>query len=266
MRTALNLLLVAGLVAVASPVRAHLAEGTVTLDAAQEVPAPVGASASAGGTATLELEDDKTLTYELTVHDLTGPVLFGHIHEGARGVPGNIVLPLTLIDPTTFMGTTPPLTDEQIQKLLSGAYYLNVHTGANLGGEIRGQIENLEINQGTCSCRTLTRKAFLKCVNGEIKKLDKTQKKSDEVKALRKAVKKSACGLPKVPKKKPLACCLPINEVADIVSGKMCAPVKKDTQCTALGGELIAAASCLPTSPCSPPASPSGAFLDDGSF
>ena len=82
------------------------------------------------------------------------------------------------------------------------------------------------------------------------------------MKALKKAVKKSSCGLTASPKKKPAACCLPANDVAGIVTGKLCAPVKKDSQCAALGGEFIATPGCAPTNPCSPPASPSGAFVE----
>ena len=253
--------LVAGsFLGLAAPALAHIAEGTIPLTVAEEVPTPVGTSASAGGTAMIELEDDMTIKYEVTVHDLTGPAAVGHIHEAAPGVPGGVIFPLTKINDTTFMGTTPALSADQVGKLLSGAYYVNVHTATNGMGEVRGQIVNLELNKGTCSCQTLSKKGFRKCVNDEIKKLDKTQKKSAEVKALRKAVKKSACGLTTVPKKKPAACCLPVNEVANIVTGELCAPVKKDTQCTKLGG-TFSTSSCLPN-PCSPPASPSGAFVD----
>jgi CHRD domain-containing protein len=253
---------ITGLMLAAAPAWAHIAEGTVTLTAAEEVPAPTGVPANAGGTATLELEDDMTINYEVTVHDLTGPAFLGHIHEGAPGEApaNNIVVPFAKTSDTTFMGTTRALTSDEVAKLLSGAYYVNVHTAANGAGEIRGQI-TLTAVKGTCSCQTLSRHDFKKCVKTEIGKLDKTQKKSAEVTALKKAVAKSACGLPKTPKKKPQACCLPANDVASIVTGELCAPVKKDTQCTKLGGTLIATSGCLPN-PCSPPASPSGAFID----
>jgi hypothetical protein len=249
------------MLAAAGPASAHLFEGTVNMTVAAEVPAPTGTSATTSGVATFELEDDLTLKYEVQVTDLTGPPTAAHIHEGAPGVPGGIIISLTVKPDGTISGTTETaLTAEQVSKLQSGAYYVNVHTDMNQAGEIRGQI-HLTAVKGTCSCQTLSRHDFKKCVNGEIKKLDKTQKKSAEVKALKKAVAKSACGLPKTPKKKPQACCLPANDVASIVTGELCAPVKKDTQCTKLGGTLIATSGCLPN-PCSPPASPSGAFID----
>ena len=241
--------------------RAHIAEGTVTMTAAEEVPTPNNVPANAGGTAELELEDDNTLVYNVTVHDLSGPALAAHIHEAPAGTPGGIIFTFTKTSDTTFAGTTAALTADQVTKLLSGAFYVNVHTGANAAGEIRGQITTVVAAKGTCSCQTLSQKDFRKCVNGEIKKLTKDEKKSSEVKALKKAVKKSLCGTNAAPKKKPAACCLPANDVASIVTGELCAPVKKDTQCAALGGEFIADKSCQPN-PCSPPASPSGAFVE----
>ena len=257
-------LIVSGLLlSMTGSARAHIAAGTVTMTAAAEVPAPTGAPAGAGGTADLELEDDNNLSYSVTVHDLSGPATASHIHEGAPGVPGNIIISFTKTSDTTFSGkTTTPLTADQVSKLLSGAYYVNVHTGANPAGEIRGQVTTVTAVKGTCSCKTLSKKDFRKCVTGEIKKLSKDDKKSAEVKTLKRAVKKSSCGLTASPKKKPAACCLPANDVAGIVTGELCAPVKKEQQCTALGGQFIASPGCAPTNPCSPPASPSGAFVE----
>jgi hypothetical protein len=262
MRTALALVAAVAFLS-ATTALAHVAEGTIPLTVAEEVPVPgTTPPEGAGGTAEIELNADLALEYTVTVQNLTGPALAAHVHEAPIGVPGDIVFTLTKIDDTTFQGETEPLTEAQVGTLLAGGYYVNVHTGANLAGEIRGQIVGLDVVQGTCSCRTLSKKDFRKCVAGEIKKLEKTEQKSAEVKALKKAVKKSACGLTAQPKKKPLACCLPINEAANTaVSGRLCAPVKKDTQCAALGGTVVEG-TCVPENPCFPPASPSGAFLD----
>ena len=263
MRTVFGSLIAILLLAGGTPARAHLASGTVTLDVAEEVPPPTGASPNAGGTATFELEDDQTLTYQVTVHDLTGPALVGHIHEGAPGVAGPVIIPFTKLPDGTFMGTTGALTDDQVGKLLSGAYYANVHTATNLVGEVRGQI-HLTVGAGTCSCKNQSRRDFLKCVRTTIAKLDKTTRRSAAARALKRAAKKSSCGLTQ--KKKTIACCLPPvslgGSIPDVVAGKLCAPVKKDAQCTKLGGtSLGASSSCFPN-PCVPPASPSGAFVD----
>ena len=37
-------------------------------------------------------------------------------------------------------GTTPKLKPDQIQQLMADKWYVNVHTKANPGGEIRGQV------------------------------------------------------------------------------------------------------------------------------
>src|SRR4030095_13836197 len=241
-------LIVSGLLlSMTGSARAHIAEGTVTMTAAEEVPTPTGAPANAGGTAELELEDDNTLNYNVTVHDLSGPAIPPHIHEAPVGTPGGIIFTFTQTSPTTFAGTTAALTPDQVTKLLSGAFYVNVHTGKNTAGEIRGQITTVTAVKGTCSCQTLSKPDFRRCVNQEIKKLSKDEEKSAEEKAVKKAVKKSSCGLTASPKKKPAACCLPANDVAGIVTGKLCAPVKKDSQCAALGGEFIASPGCAPT-------------------
>lgn len=250
-----------GLLLAAGPASAHILEGTVQMTVAAETPAPTGTSATTAGTATFEVEDDLTLQYTVQVTDLTGPAVAAHIHEGAPGVAGGIIIPLT-VSGGSISGTTAPLTQEQVTKLQNGSYYVNVHTGTNPLGEIRGQI-TLTAVRGTCSCQDLSKRAFRKCVNQEIKKLDKAQKKSKEVRDLKKAVAKSSCGLASTPRKKKVACCLPANDVATIVTGELCAPAKTEAQCTKFGGTVVTSTTgCAPTNPCSPPASPSGAFID----
>jgi len=251
------------LLTLAGSARAHIVEGTVTLTPEEEIPAPVGVPAGAGGTFTFEVGTDFTLEYELTVQNLTGDAVAAHLHRAPAGQANPLPeINLTKVNGTTFAGETAALTQDQLTTLVAGGFYVNVHTAANGAGEIRGQIDDVDIVQGSCSCRELSRKDFLACVRGAIKALPKEERRTDEVRALKRAAKASACGLTKVPKKKTLACCLPINESADTaVSGRLCAPVKKDTVCTRLGGDLVEG-SCLPTNPCFPPASPSGAFLD----
>jgi hypothetical protein len=113
-------------------------EFTVSLDSAQEVPAPTVAEPLPTGTATLTLNlPERTLTYELTVENLSGAPVAAHIHDGNVGVAGPIAITL---DHAALSGTTVALTDVQLQRLLAGGLYVNVHTAANASGEIRGQI------------------------------------------------------------------------------------------------------------------------------
>ena len=114
---------------------------TATLTAAQEVPKPAGA-AGAGGTFTATLTGT-TLKWTLTYKHLSGAAQQAHIHMGAKGVSGNVVVPLC----STPAGCASPikgsakLNAATIKAMNAGNAYVNVHTKKNLAGEIRGQIK-----------------------------------------------------------------------------------------------------------------------------
>src|SRR5439155_17553221 len=84
--------------------------------------------------------------FAVTVDGLSGPITAAHFHNAAPGVNGAVVRAIT----ADFVGNTAigvwkatdasPLTPALITELLKGNLYLNVHTAANPGGEIRGQI------------------------------------------------------------------------------------------------------------------------------
>jgi hypothetical protein len=77
------------------------------------------------------------LNYAGSVSGLSGAVTAAHIHRGAAGAPGGVAYPLSFSG-TAFSGVvTLTLSDEAL--LLNGGLYVNVHTAANSGGEIRGQ-------------------------------------------------------------------------------------------------------------------------------
>ena len=111
---------------------------TATLTGASEVPPK-----TTGGTGTLQASLDTTtkiLTYTLTYSGLSGPATAGHIHAPAAvGANAGVAVPFTP-SASPMTGTTKPLTDAQIKDLDTGMAYANIHTAANPGGEIRGQI------------------------------------------------------------------------------------------------------------------------------
>ncbi|MFN3950810.1 MAG: CHRD domain-containing protein [Thermaurantimonas sp.] len=111
------------------------------LDGAQEVPA---VSTNALGVASFMINATRdTICVNITVTGLSGPITGIHVHEGDPGVNGGVVIDLTPFVAgnrivATLTGSAVSKTN--ISKLLSGKFYLNVHTSAHPGGEIRGQL------------------------------------------------------------------------------------------------------------------------------
>jgi hypothetical protein len=109
-----------------------------TLDGASEVPAN---TSTATGTATLSYnKTTKVFTLNVTYSGIT--VTDAHIHKGAVGVDGPPVFPLTsFTSPISFSSRA--LTTAEEADLLVNLYYINLHTAAFPGGEIRGQLITL---------------------------------------------------------------------------------------------------------------------------
>lgn len=106
-----------------------------TLNGAKEVPSN---NSTATGTAVLYYnKTTKVMSLTVTYSGLT--VTDAHIHIGAVTVDGPIVFPLTAsTSPITY--TSPALTAAQQADLLANLYYVNLHSTAFPGGEIRGQL------------------------------------------------------------------------------------------------------------------------------
>jgi len=79
------------------------------------------------------------LTYNVTYEGLTGPAMAAHIH-GPADPGGNAPPVIPFANDASPITGTATLTDAQAADLAAGKYYVNVHTAANRGGEIRGQI------------------------------------------------------------------------------------------------------------------------------
>ncbi len=113
-------------------------EFTATMTAAAEVP-PKTSSGTGDVLATLDPKT-KVLTYTVTYEGLTGPATMAHFHgPAAVGANAPIAVPLSAPLDSPIHGTA-TLTDAQMKDLMSGKWYANVHTAANPGGEIRGQM------------------------------------------------------------------------------------------------------------------------------
>jgi CHRD domain len=126
-------------------VAAHAA--TIHLKADLKASAEVPAKDSAGTgslTATLDTETNE-FTYHAEFSGLTGSVVAAHFHgPAAEGANAKPQLPIKGSPITSPIDGKATLTPEQAKDLLAGKWYFNLHTSANPGGEIRGQVVKSE--------------------------------------------------------------------------------------------------------------------------
>lgn len=109
-----------------------------TLSAAQEVP-PKKSSGTGTLSATLN-PSTRTLTYTVTYSGLTGPATAAHFHgPAAAGHNAGVQVPVKGSLASPIKGSA-KLTSTQVTQLEGGQWYFNIHTKANPGGEIRGQV------------------------------------------------------------------------------------------------------------------------------
>jgi len=110
------------------------------LSAAQEEPPVAGITARGSGVYTLVGE---SLEYVVNVDtaSLSGPITAAHFHPGRVGTNGAPIHTLEPFVAGQSTGTWTSLTAEQRAALLAGDVYVNIHTDANPGGEIRGQVK-----------------------------------------------------------------------------------------------------------------------------
>lgn len=97
------------------------------------------ASTSAYGTATVNVTADRRVAVTVSVVDMTATA--AHIHEGAPGANGPVIVPLTKISDNAFVAPdSARLTEAQYASYKAGNTYVNVHSAKFPGGEVRAQI------------------------------------------------------------------------------------------------------------------------------
>jgi hypothetical protein len=110
------------------------------LEGAQEVP-PVVTSASGTAAVSINAATNQALV-SVQWAGLSGNATVGHLHSGAPGANGPVVCNLS--PPNVPAGAVVDalcnFTAQQIADLRNGLLYVNIHTAANPGGEIRGQV------------------------------------------------------------------------------------------------------------------------------
>jgi hypothetical protein len=124
---------------------AHAA--TINLKADLKASSEVPAKDSAGKgmlTGTLDTATNE-FKYHVEYSDLTGPAVAAHFHgPAAAGANAKPQVPVKADSLTSPIDGKATITAEQAKDLLDGKWYFNVHTSANPGGEIRGQVMKAE--------------------------------------------------------------------------------------------------------------------------
>ncbi|MEO5816513.1 MAG: CHRD domain-containing protein [Gemmatimonadaceae bacterium] len=130
-----------------------LAAGNATyvaaLTGAREVP---GVQTAATGTATFN-RTGTSVTYTVSASGFATPLTVAHVHIGSAGVIGSVIVPFTILAQSGTVATgsidlSRPITQgnitisgDSLRTLFdNGTAYVNLHTAAFPGGEIRGQI------------------------------------------------------------------------------------------------------------------------------
>lgn len=121
---------------IAGAASALAAEVKVSLGGAEEVP-PV--STRAAGSGVLTIKEDMSVSGGIATTGVAATM--AHIHVGKAGTNGPVAITLTRNG--DYGWTVPPgakLTEAQYQAYRAGELYVNVHSEAHKGGEIRGQL------------------------------------------------------------------------------------------------------------------------------
>ena len=136
-RYGLSSVAVAALLAFAAPAFAEVQNYKADLKASSEVP-PNQSAGTGSVTATYDT-DSKKLSWKGTYSGLSGAATAAHFHGPAEpGKNAGVAVPIT--PNTSPLEGSATLTDAQAADLQAGKWYVNVHTAANPGGEIRGQL------------------------------------------------------------------------------------------------------------------------------
>ncbi len=108
----------------------------LSLSGSQEVP-PV--TTMAVGTGQIRVMADGSISGNITTTGVPGTM--AHIHLGARGANGPVIIPLTGTSPGVWsVPAGAKLNAEQLDAYQAGKLYVNVHSEMNKGGEIRAQL------------------------------------------------------------------------------------------------------------------------------
>jgi CHRD domain len=108
----------------------------VKLAGDQEVPA---VKSSGAGSGSVTINDDGTVSGSVTATGFTPTA--AHIHQGAAGKNGPVIVPFTKEGDKFSAPAGAKLTPDQLKAYKAGELYVNVHSAAHPGGEVRAQLK-----------------------------------------------------------------------------------------------------------------------------
>ena len=108
---------------------------SVKLSPAEEVPP---AQSSGSGSGSIRVAEDGSVSGSVTTTGVAGTM--AHIHQGAKGQNGPVIIPLTKNGDTYTVPASAKLNASQMQAYKAGNLYVNVHSNTYKGGEVRGQL------------------------------------------------------------------------------------------------------------------------------
>ena len=108
----------------------------VSLTGAEEVPP---ANTEGKGSGSFRVAEDGTISGSVTTEGVKGTM--AHIHQGAKGQNGPVIVPLTQNGDTYTVPDGRKLTPAQLEALKQGNLYVNVHSDRYKGGEVRAQLK-----------------------------------------------------------------------------------------------------------------------------
>jgi len=108
----------------------------VKLSGDEEVPA---VKSSGSGSGAITINDDGSVSGSVTASGFTPTA--AHIHEGKAGANGKVIVPFTKEGDKFSAPAGAKLSADQIKAFKAGDLYVNIHSAAHPGGEVRAQLK-----------------------------------------------------------------------------------------------------------------------------
>jgi CHRD domain-containing protein len=108
----------------------------IKLSGDQEVPA---VKSSGSGSGMVMISDDGSVSGSVSASGFTPTA--AHIHQGAAGKNGPVIVPFTKEGDKFSAPAGAKLTPDQMKAYKAGELYVNIHSAANPGGEVRAQLQ-----------------------------------------------------------------------------------------------------------------------------